>query len=157
VIKNLFSNWPAPGEEVFLISLESGFVFGKMRTMHAEEAVSGMIYGIGLDVTELDRITKAYVRRANFAERILTEAEMKLFLSLNGSRQMEFLAGRFAAKEAFSKAYGTGIGKLSFLDIEILPGENRKPEITKSPFEGKGFISITHSGNIIAAQVVLEK
>ena len=67
------------------------------------------------------------------------------------------LAGRYAAKEAFSKAYGTGIGKLSFQDIEILPGEYRKPEITKSPFEGKGFVSITHSGNIIAAQVVLEK
>ncbi|WP_319468041.1 holo-ACP synthase [uncultured Trichococcus sp.] len=116
-----------------------------------------MIYGIGLDVTELDRITKAYDRRSGFAERILTEAELKLFLALSGSRQMEFLAGRYAAKEAFSKAYGTGIGKLSFQDIEILPGENRKPEITKSPFEGTGFVSITHSGNIIAAQVVLEK
>lgn len=116
-----------------------------------------MIYGIGLDVTELDRITKAFDRRSGFAERVLTEAELKLFLALSGSRQMEFLAGRYAAKEAFSKAYGTGIGKLSFQDIEILPGENRKPEITKSPFDGAGFVSITHSGNIIAAQVVLEK
>ena len=137
--------------------LEFFFVFGKMRTMHEKEAVNGMIYGIGLDVTELDRITSAYERRSDFAERVLTEAELKLFLVLSGSRQMEFLAGRYAAKEAFSKAYGTGIGKLSFQDIEILPVEYRKPEITKSPFEGKGFVSITHSGNIIAAQVVLEK
>ena len=116
-----------------------------------------MIFGIGLDVTELDRITKAYERRKEFAERVLTEKELTLFRELGGSRQMEFLAGRFAAKEAFSKAYGTGIGKLTFQDVEVLPGAHRKPEITKSPFVGNCFVSITHSGNIIAAQVILEK
>ncbi|HRF51067.1 MAG TPA: 4'-phosphopantetheinyl transferase superfamily protein, partial [Trichococcus flocculiformis] len=79
--------------------LEFFFVFGKMRTTHEKEAVNGMIYGIGLDVTELDRITSAYERRSGFAERVLTEAELKLFLVLSGSRQMEFLAGRYAAKE----------------------------------------------------------
>ena len=62
--------------------LEFFFVFGKMRTMHEKEAVNGMIYGIGLDVTELDRITSAYERRSGFAERVLTEAELKLFLAL---------------------------------------------------------------------------
>lgn len=116
-----------------------------------------MIFGIGLDVTELDRITKAYERRKEFAERVLTETELALFRELGGSRQMEFLAGRYAAKEAFSKAYGTGIGKLAFRDVEVLPGAHRKPEITKSPFEGNCFVSITHSGNIVAAQVILEK
>jgi len=116
-----------------------------------------MIFGIGLDVTELDRIGKAYERRNGFAERVLTENELLLFNGLKGVRKMEFLAGRYAAKEAFSKAYGTGIGKLTFQDVEILPGNRRKPEITKSPFVGNCFVSITHSSNIIVAQVILEK
>ena len=64
--------------------LEFFFVFGKMRTMHEKEAVNGMIYGIGLDVTELDRITKAYERRADFAERILTEAVAALHELIDG-------------------------------------------------------------------------
>lgn len=116
-----------------------------------------MIIGIGLDVTELDRITKAYEKREDFAERILTEKEQAIFNQLKGTRKMEFLAGRYAAKEAFSKAYGTGIGKLSFQDIEVLPGEKNKPEITQSPFDGNAFVSITHSTNVVAAQVILEK
>lgn len=116
-----------------------------------------MIVGIGLDVTELDRIQQAYERRQAFAERVLTERELLLFQQFTGTRKMEFLAGRYAAKEAFSKAYGTGIGKLSFQDIEVLPGEKNKPEITHSPFEGNAFVSITHSGNIVAAQVILER
>lgn len=116
-----------------------------------------MIVGIGLDVTELDRITLAYERRAKFADRVLTEKELSLFKELKNSRQMEFLAGRYAAKEAFSKAYGTGIGKLSFQDMEILPDEKGKPVVTRSPFEGNVWVSISHSSNTIIAQVILEK
>ena len=67
--------------------LEFFFVFGKMRTMHEKEAVNGMIYGIGLDVTELDRITSAYERRSDFAERVLTEAELKTLSALNRNRR----------------------------------------------------------------------
>lgn len=116
-----------------------------------------MIVGIGLDVTELDRITKAYERRKTFAERILTIKEHALFSNMNGTRQMEFLAGRYAVKEAFSKALGTGIGKLSFQDMEVLPDSKGKPIVTKSPFDGKIWVSISHSSNIIIAQVILEK
>lgn len=116
-----------------------------------------MIVGIGLDVTELDRITAAYEKRSTFADRVLTDNEKKIFNQLKGSRQMEFLAGRFAAKEAFSKAYGTGIGKLGFRDIEVLPDEKGKPEISAAPFEGNAWVSISHSTNIVIAQVILEK
>lgn len=119
--------------------------------------MGSIIIGIGLDITEMDRITRAYERRNDFAGRVLTAREFAIFEKLNGSRKMEFLAGRYAAKEAYSKAYGTGIGTLSFQDIEVLPGEKNKPEVTKSPFEGKAFVSITHSSNIVAAQVILEK
>lgn len=117
-----------------------------------------MIVGIGLDITELDRIEKAYERRNTFAERVLTQNERRIFQRLSGNRQMEFLAGRYAAKEAFSKAYGTGIGaSLSFQDVEVLPGAKNKPEVTKSPFEGNAFVSISHSTNMVVAQVILEK
>lgn len=116
-----------------------------------------MIIGIGLDVTELDRITRAYEKRNTFSKRVLTEKEWAIFDCFTGTRKMEFLAGRYAAKEAFSKAYGTGIGKLSFQDMEILPNEKGKPIVTRSPFEGNVWVSISHSSNTIIAQVILEK
>ena len=116
-----------------------------------------MIIGIGLDVTELDRITRAYEKRNTFSKRVLTENELAIFDCFTGTRKMEFLAGRYAAKEAFSKAYGTGIGKLSFQDMEILPNEKGKPIVTRSPFEGNVWVSISHSSNTIIAQVILEK
>lgn len=115
-----------------------------------------MLFGIGLDLTEIPRIEKAYLKRKTFPEKILTRSEMELFANMHGQRQMEFLAGRFAAKEAFSKAVGTGIGKVGFLDIEILPDEKGRPVITRCPFDGKAHVSITHTTGLAAAQVVLE-
>ena len=116
-----------------------------------------MIVGIGLDVVEIDRIEKAYISRNTFAERVLTEKEQELFNKLTGKRQIEFLAGRFSVKEAFSKALGTGIGKLTFLDIEVLPDELGKPVCTKFPFEGNAWVSISHTDSLAIAQVILEK
>jgi holo-[acyl-carrier protein] synthase len=117
-----------------------------------------MILGIGLDLVELDRIEKAYNRSRKFAERILTKGELAIFDTLSVSRQIEFLAGRFAAKEAYSKAVGTGIGQGCELhQIEVLKDESGKPVLY---FEGEvvnGFISITHTRQVAAAQVVLMK
>lgn len=116
-----------------------------------------MIVGIGLDIADISRIEKAHIRQNTFAKRVLTEKEWDCFMGFHGKRQIEYLAGRFAAKEAFSKALGTGIGKVGFQDIEILNSSNGKPEITKSPFNGTCFISLTHTDTIVAAQVILEK
>nr|WGD94286.1 holo-ACP synthase [Bacillus subtilis] len=65
-----------------------------------------MIYGIGLDITELKRIASMAGRQKRFAERILTRSELDQYYELSEKRKIEFLAGRFAAKEAFSKAFG---------------------------------------------------
>ena len=116
-----------------------------------------MIVGIGLDITEINRIEQAFSKRETFASRVLTQAEWTIFNQLKGSRKIEFLAGRYAAKEAFSKAFGTGIGKLGFHDLEILPNKKGKPIVTKSPFDGNVFLSITHTDAIAAAQIILEK
>ena len=67
-----------------------------------------MIFGVGTDIVEVMRIEKALARFGDrFAKRILCEPELKRF---HGHRQKaSYLAKRFAAKEAFAKALGTGI------------------------------------------------
>ncbi|MGN7479631.1 holo-ACP synthase [Solibacillus silvestris] len=115
-----------------------------------------MIKGIGLDLVELDRIEKMLRRSAKFAHRILTERELAIFDTLSQTRQVEFLAGRFAAKEAYSKANGTGIGKECELhQIEILKSESGKPILYFDGEQVNGFISITHTRTTAAAQVIL--
>jgi holo-[acyl-carrier protein] synthase len=115
-----------------------------------------VIKGIGVDITELDRMETLINRQPRLKERILTESEILIFEKLNGRRKVEYFAGRFAAKEAFSKANGTGIGKhLSFLDIEITSDDKGKPMISK-PFSEGVHLSISHSRDYAVAQVVIE-
>ena len=71
------------------------------------------LYGIGLDICRIDRIQAAYSRHGlRFAQRILTAPELAVFAQrreANAERGVAYLASRFAAKEALSKALGTGI------------------------------------------------
>lgn len=115
-----------------------------------------MIKGIGLDLVELDRIEKMMQRSEKFQQRILTERELAIFELLSAPRKIEFLAGRFAAKEAYSKANGTGIGKGCELhQIEILKDVSGKPVLYFDGVLVNGFISITHTRTTAAAQVIL--
>lgn len=115
------------------------------------------IVGIGMDAIELERIRQAMKKRERFAERILTAKEKELFQMMMPNRQVEFLAGRFAAKEAYAKALGTGIGKaVSFLEIEILPNEKGQPLVHCPAFEGKVWLSITHTKEVAYAYVIFE-
>lgn len=117
-----------------------------------------MIVGIGLDVIELDRVKQAVTKSERFVERVLTSQEQAIYQTLGDWRKIEFLAGRFAAKEAMSKALGTGIGsKVSFQAIEVLPDSLNKPVMTCTQFDGRIFVSITHSTTVAAAQVILEE
>ncbi|KGR82277.1 MULTISPECIES: holo-ACP synthase [Lysinibacillus] len=115
-----------------------------------------MIKGIGLDIVEIDRIAKALKRTDKFKDRILTINEKKIFDGYSETRKIEFLAGRFAAKEAFSKALGTGLGEQCKLhDMEVLKGEAGKPVLYFKDELVNGFVSITHSKHYAAAQVIL--
>ena len=116
-----------------------------------------MIVGHGIDIEELASIQNAVEKRKGFAQRVLTDKEMERFSSLKGRRQVEYLAGRWSAKEAFSKAMGTGIGKLSFQDLEILNNERGAPYFSKSPFSGKVWLSISHTDQFVTASVILEE
>ncbi|EKN71028.1 4'-phosphopantetheinyl transferase [Neobacillus bataviensis LMG 21833] len=115
-----------------------------------------MIKGIGIDIIELSRVREIIARQSKFVERILTINEKSKFETLTEARKVEFLAGRFAAKEAFSKAMGTGIGKeLSFLDIEIGTDGFGKPFIVKPGIQAH--LSISHSREYAVAQVIIEE
>lgn len=115
-----------------------------------------MIQGIGMDIVEINRIKKLIERQPKFIKRILTEKERCVFNSRSGRRQYEYAAGRFAAKEAFAKALGSGIGeRLSFQDIETAADDQGKPYI-RAPFSSGVHLSITHSKEYAAAQVVIE-
>ena len=116
-----------------------------------------MIVGHGIDIEELASIQNAVEKREGFARRVLTDKEMERFSSLKGRRQVEYLAGRWSAKEAFSKAMGTGIGKLGFQDLEILNNERGAPYFSKSPFSGKVWLSISHTDQFVTASVILEE
>ena len=116
-----------------------------------------MIVGHGIDIEELASIQHAVEKREGFAQRVLTDKELKRFANLKGRRQIEYLAGRWSAKEAFSKAMGTGIGKLGFQDLEVLNNEKGAPYFSKSPFSGKVWLSISHTDQFVTASVILEE
>ncbi|MEH6908225.1 holo-ACP synthase [Neobacillus drentensis] len=115
-----------------------------------------MIKGIGIDIIELSRIQNILERQKKFIDRVLTPNERMKFEDLSARRKVEFLAGRFAAKEAYSKANGTGIGEeLSFLDIEIENDSSGKPFFAKP--ERRAHLSISHSREYAVAHVVIEE
>lgn len=85
-----------------------------------------MILRTGVDLIEISRIEEVLARHgARYLERIYTPAEREQL-----GRSAESLAGRFAAKEAVAKALGSGIGDVSWLDIEILGDEDNAPGLT---------------------------
>lgn len=127
-----------------------------------------MIYGVGHDVVEISRMDRFLNSRygERFLKRILTQAELEL--PGKSARIAEYASGRFAAKEAVSKALGFGIGaKLGFSDIEILPDSCGKPHVTISQAawdrlglpEGSNYhihLSITHERSLASAFCVVE-
>lgn len=128
-----------------------------------------MIYGIGHDVLEIQRISDVMNRDsgAKFMQRILAPAELKLAAGRKGNLA-EFAAGRFAAKEAIVKALGCGIGReVGFQDIEVLPDAYGKPSVslTKEAWsrlrlnEGDYIIhlTITHSRELASTFAVVER
>jgi holo-[acyl-carrier protein] synthase len=115
-----------------------------------------MIIGTGIDIVEIKRIAKLMTNE-KFIKRVLTYNEQTKLATLSERRKMEFLAGRFAAKEAYAKALGTGIGKeLSFQDVEIVNDNLGKPIIKVENKKFKAHVSISHSHDYAIAQIILE-
>ena len=110
-----------------------------------------MILGVGVDIAKNKRFA-SWLRNEKKILRFFHKKEIDF-----SKITVQMLASRFAAKEAFSKALGTGIGKeLSFQDIEILPNKQNKPVIKTENYSGAVHLSISHSKNAAIAQVILE-
>ena len=93
-----------------------------------------MIYGIGTDIVEIKRLTGMKSLDA-FANKVLTENELKVFDDLTQSKKASYLAKQFAAKEAIAKAFGTGLkDPIQLNNIEILRNDEGKP--TFNPLNG---------------------
>jgi len=122
-----------------------------------------MIFGIGIDVVEVERIESSMAEFGDrFSSRVFTEAERAYCDSQK--RPAIHYAARFAAKEAVAKALGTGIGEdLSWLDMEIRRRDSGEPEVflsgdgakfAKENNLGQIKISLTHAQHYAAANAV---
>tara|TARA_X000000368_G_scaffold100576_1_gene77556 strand:- start:1588 stop:1965 length:378 start_codon:yes stop_codon:yes gene_type:complete len=125
-----------------------------------------MIFGIGTDVVDINRI-KSMDSLSSFANKILSENEIKVFSDLKEGKQATYLSKQFAGKEAISKAIGTGIsGDIKFKEIEILRDERGRPifnpvenlkEILANLGITKTHVSLSDEKDYAIAFAILEK
>ena len=122
-----------------------------------------MILGIGIDIVHISRLRKWHGQR-RLLERYFHPAEIADADS-RGPTAVQSLAARFAAKEAYGKALGTGMRDLKLRDIQVKNDDNGKPGICLYGFAlekfkhlgGKAiFVSLTHERDNAVAVVVLE-
>ncbi len=125
-----------------------------------------MIYGIGTDIVNIDRVAAVYKRFGDrFVERLLLPAELEAIKK--HERKTRFLAMRFAAKEAVVKAMGTGFSHGMWIrDVGVVQNSWGKPEIIFSDRGlkkcselgiGEGHISLTDEAGLVFAVAVLLK
>jgi len=121
------------------------------------------IFGVGIDLVKVDRIRQALERYPDrFRRRIFTSTEVA-FCEKLANKYLSY-AGRFAAKEAFSKALGTGLrGAISWNEIEVDDNERSRPTLRPTgrarQFLGsrKAHLSISHLDDYATAVVVIEE
>lgn len=123
-----------------------------------------MIFGIGTDVVRIDRVGETYERFGQrFVEHLLMPEELALF---DGhQRPVRFLAMRFAAKEAITKALGTGFAHGVWIrDIGFMPDRRGRPEVLFSARGrkvadrfgvGEGHVSLSDEAGLVFAVAVL--
>ena len=129
-----------------------------------------MIYGIGTDVCDIRRIRAILERHGErFAQKILSDAELATWRTRSArwpDRGVSYLATRFSAKEAFSKAIGLGMRMpMTWRHCEIAKAESGKPEIVlhgtlKTWFEARqltAHVTVTDETNYAASFCVVEK
>ncbi|MFT3932347.1 MAG: holo-ACP synthase [Chitinophagaceae bacterium] len=124
-----------------------------------------MISGIGIDIVEVERIASKIGKDQGFKELVFSAAEIAYCQA--AANKYEHYAARFAAKEAFFKATGTGWAEgTSFNEIEVGHDEKGKPILkflgrTATTLEQKGigkvFVSLSHVKTMATAMVVIEQ
>jgi holo-[acyl-carrier protein] synthase len=124
-----------------------------------------MIAGLGLDMIEVDRVAEKIGKESGFREMIFTPAEIAY--CEDKTNKFEHYAARFAAKEAFFKALGTGwLTGTAFNQVEIVHTDQGQPQIsllgeTAETIEAIGsfkiLVSLSHLKAVASAVVILEK
>ncbi len=125
-----------------------------------------MIFGIGTDVVQLERVRLVHEKFGDrFAERLLLPAELEAFRGY--TRPLRFLAMRFAAKEAIVKAMGTGFAHGMWIrDSGVVSNAWGRPEIIWSERGrqmcdklgiGEGHVTLTDEAGLVVAVAVLMK
>jgi len=124
-----------------------------------------MIAGLGIDIIEVGRLTSKISREAGFRELVFSRNEIDYCETK--ANKFEHYAARFAAKEAFFKAIGTGwVKDTAFNEVEITNGDNGKPELvllgrTRQTVASFGvvkiFDSLSHLKEMALAVVIIEK
>jgi len=121
-----------------------------------------MITGVGIDIVRVNRMER-WLNNLKLLQRYFHHDELEMIFS-RGKSASQSLAAKFAAKEAFGKALGTGLANIALKDIIILSGEG-KPEIklrgtAQKALEKSGadrmHVSLTHERENAVAMVVLE-
>lgn len=128
-----------------------------------------MIYGIGTDICDVRRVRASFERHGErFAQKILSDAELATWKARSArwpERGLRYLATRFSAKEAFSKAIGLGMRMpMTWRNCEIAKAASGKPEIVlhgvlKEWFEAQGLtahVTVTDETDYAASFVVVE-
>jgi len=123
-----------------------------------------MITGIGIDIVQVNRM-KRWLDNEQLLERYFHSEEINLAQSRKKNAALT-LAARFAAKEAFGKALGTGLAEIALKDIRVSNKDNGKPDIilldtAQRAFEKSGankvHVSLSHERENAIAMIVLEK
>jgi len=120
----------------------------------------------GIDIVEIERIRRAIENGGDaFIRRVYTPGEIE-YCESRGASRISSYAARFSAKEAVSKALGTGISQgISFQDIEVVNDGNGKPRVILRGEAEKRFrmlngismdVSLTHSKEYAAAYAVIQ-
>jgi len=122
-----------------------------------------MIIGMGIDFVSVSRITH-WLQNEALCQRFFHPEELR-YIHSSGVQAARSLAARFAAKEAFVKALGSGFAGLFLKDIRVKNEQSGRPQLI---LEGSAFdamigigarwvhMSLTHEGDLAAAQVILE-
>lgn len=115
-----------------------------------------MSKAVGIDIVEMEEIKERMSDR--FVHRILSEQELERYYRIkNTDRRIQFLMGRFAAKEAYTKVYKQFNESLNFTDVSILNDDSGAPYIVSSYHpEDTLHVSISHSRHYAVAIVFKE-
>lgn len=118
-----------------------------------------MILGVGIDMIEVKRVQEKIEKKSGFREMVFSENEINY--CEKKFNKFEHYAGRFAAKEAFLKAVGTGLtSEIALNEIEILNNNSGKPQLSLlsniNIEYSKIFVSISHLKLIASAIVIIE-